>query len=343
MGPPGVPTRLLPERFGSCWTYAGRSAPGQLAAAEMLDTYGFRRLTARTRVFGVAGRPVAASLSPVIHNAWFAAIGLDAVYVPLDTGSADDLLAFADWLPLDGISVTAPLKTEVFERVSVLDTVSNRVRAVNTIKALTPGAAGMALPGTRTPRRADPDPAGSTFGRPATLAAINTDVEGFLAPLRRRRFDLQGKRVAILGAGGASRAVAVACAGSGARVSVHARRLGPARLVASLTDGSASDAPPAAGSWDVLVNTTPLGSDAHAGENPAAGVPLDGELVYDLVSNPPVTPLLCDAAAAGCATVSGLEMLVAQAEAQAEWWTGLRPAPGLMRAAAERALKGSGG
>jgi shikimate 5-dehydrogenase len=117
----------------------------------------------------------------------------------------------------------------------------------------------------------------------------------------------------------------------GADVTVSARRrnaavhlVGPGGRVVSF--------PPPRGSWDVLINATPIGTWPRTDETPIPGPLLDGgRLVYDLVYNPPVTSLLREAAAAGCRTISGLEMLVAQAERQFEWWTGQRPAPGLFR------------
>jgi shikimate 5-dehydrogenase len=119
---------------------------------------------------------------------------------------------------------------------------------------------------------------------------------------------------------------------------VHARRAEQAAALAAHAGVEAGRFPPAAASWDVLVNTTPVGTAPATDDTPMAGLPLDGALVYDLVYNPPATRLLRDAAAAGCRTIGGLAMLVAQAEAQFAWWTGQRPAAGVMREAALRRL-----
>jgi shikimate 5-dehydrogenase len=100
--------------------------------------------------------------------------------------------------------------------------------------------------------------------------------------------------------------------------------------------------PPAAGSWDVLVNTTPVGTAPAIDDTPLDASHLTGGgLVYDLVYNPPQTRLLADAAHAGCRTLGGLDMLVAQAQAQFEWWTGQRPADRVMRDAALARLQPS--
>jgi shikimate 5-dehydrogenase len=153
-------------------------------------------------------------------------------------------------------------------------------------------------------------------------------------------------RVSVIGAGGAARAAVVALASRGARVTVHARREARAREVAGslCADLKVSGDqgiqvgpwPPAPGSWDVLVNCTPLGSAAARDESPLPGGPFDGRLVYDLTYGPVESPLLREARAAGCLTLDGLPMLVAQAERQFEWWTGTRPIAGVMNEAARR-------
>jgi shikimate 5-dehydrogenase len=107
-----------------------------------------------------------------------------------------------------------------------------------------------------------------------------------------------------------------------------------AREVADASGARAGTFPPRPGSWDVLVNTIPLAADDPA--SPMAGVPLDGEIVFDLVYAPAETPLIAQARADGCLTIGGIEMLVAQAEKQFELWTGQRPPAGLFQAAVDR-------
>lgn len=309
MGTAGWASRILAAHFGSRWTYAGAGlAPGQIGEARLLDEFRFRSVSPRTAVYAVVGSPVAHSVSPAMHNAAFAAAGLDAVYVPLEPDSADDFLVFADAVGVEGASVTAPFKVDFAGRILEMDALSQRVGAVNTL------------------RRRD--------GR---WEATNTDVAGFLAPLRHRRW-LRGARASVLGAGGAARAAAVALAGQGARVTVHARRQEQARGVAGLIGGAAEPLPPAPGSWDVLVNATPVGSFPDVSASPIPVSDLTGALVYDLVYNPPDTRLLRDAAAAGCETVGGLEMLVAQATLQFAWWTGQTVPDAIFRDAALRRL-----
>jgi 3-dehydroquinate dehydratase/shikimate dehydrogenase len=309
MGPAGAPTRVLAAHFHSHWTYAGDGhAPGMIPASQMLDDYRFRDVTDRTAIYGVVGSPLTHTVSPAMHNAAFRAAGVDAVYLPLVASSADDFTIFATATGVQGVSITIPYKVDLFQRADEVDALSRQVGAVNTYRR----------DGLRWEGR-------------------NTDVSGFLAPLGGR-LDLRGTRAAVLGAGGAARAVVVALASSGSTVTVYGRNRGKAKDVAALAGGTAAAFPVVPKSWDLLVNTTPVGMHPNQDETPFEGT-FDGRLVYDLVYNPMETRLLRDAAAAGCETIGGLDMLVAQAEDQSEWWIGERPPAGLMREAAVRSVR----
>lgn len=310
MGEAGLATRILAQRFGSAWAYAGGVLDvGQVSAGRLLDQFRFRSIDENTAIYGVVGLPVAHSVSPAMHNAAFAATGLNAVYLPLPAADADDFLAFARGFDVKGASVTIPYKVPLMERVQHLDPLARQVGALNTLKQDGDGWSGR-----------------------------NTDVAGFLQPLRDRRVTLSGRRAAILGAGGSARAVAVALASQGARVTVCARDLAKAQSVASLVGGVADTLPPRAGSWDLLVNCTPVGMHPRMDQSPMPPSGLARGLVYDLIYNPAVTRLLRDAATAGADTIGGLDMLVAQAREQFEWWTGTQPSSSVMRAAASRRL-----
>jgi shikimate 5-dehydrogenase len=160
-------------------------------------------------------------------------------------------------------------------------------------------------------------------------------VAGFLAPLAG--VSLQGMRAAVLGTGGAARAVVGGLRAAGASVSVYGRDAQRAAAVARTGRGGQAEAlagQPARGSWDLLVNATPLGTYPDAEVSPLDADALSGGIVYDLVYNPERTRLLRDAERAGCRTIGGLDMLVAQAALQFEWWMGV-PAPvDVMREAA---------
>ncbi len=305
MGDYGLASRVLPSRFGSAWTYAGSlRSIGQLSAAALLNEYRFRSHSDETALYGLAARSVGHSLSPVMHNAAFGAAEDDAVYLPLPATSAEDFVAFAHTMRLRGASVTIPYKVALLDAIDDVDPSARRIGAINTIRV----------------------------GDDGRWTGANTDASGFLAPLRD--VPLAGLRASVLGAGGAARAVAVALSSAGAAVTVHARRRPEAERIAAIADATVGPWPPDAGSWDLLVNCTPVGMYPHPDESPLPADRLTGRYVYDLVYKPMTTRLLRDAASAGCRTIGGLDMLVAQAEAQFSWWTGKPAAAGVMRAAA---------
>lgn len=312
MGDVGIVSRVLFQRMNSRWTYASDDrgvAPGQLSARTMLQRFRVAQISGATEVYGVVGRPVRHSLSPAMHNEAFAALGRDAVYVPLAAATFDDVLAVTDAFGICGASVTAPFKGDAWQACTAHDGWAMATQAVNTLVQ---------------------GPHGTWYGQ-------NTDVEGFLQPLAAQ-LSLNGCRAVVVGAGGAARAVVAALHQAGAHVAVHARREETARRLADSVGGVvATDLSGA--SWDLLVNATPVGTspDVEASPVPRRALPGVG-LVYDLVYNPADTRLLRDARAEGCRTLGGLDMLVAQAEAQCRAWTGTPPPHGVMRAAAEAAL-----
>jgi 3-dehydroquinate dehydratase/shikimate dehydrogenase len=306
MGEAGLATRILPGRFGSCWTYAGDGvAPGQIGLDRLLGEFRFRAIGPRTELYGVAGRPVAHSLSPAIHGAAFEQLGLDAAYIPLAAADAADLFDGVRALGVAGVSVTAPFKVDVMKGLVSLHPDARVTGAVNTLVRDGGGWRGH-----------------------------NTDLEGFLEGCAG--VALRGRRVAVLGTGGAARAVALAARRSGATVTCYGRDRGKAEALAAALSVGAGARPVPAGSWDVLVNATPLGMHPDTEQSAFPESTYDGDVAYDLVYNPTRTRFLQDAAAGGCRTIGGLGMLVAQARRQIELWTGLRPDPEPMRDAAER-------
>jgi 3-dehydroquinate dehydratase / shikimate dehydrogenase len=302
IGEAGVPSRVLASRYGSVWTYAGNGvAPGQLPASQMLEL-GYRRVGPSTRLFGVVSTNALHSFSPVMHNAAFCASGIDAVYVPLRAADFDDFRAYAAAMGIEGASITIPYKLEALRAAGRADDLTRTIGAANTMRRC-----------------------GEIW------EATNTDVAGFLAPLEAAYgAPLADARASVLGAGGASRAVIVALLSKHATVTVHARRAAPARELAESLGASAGEWPPAPGSWDLLVNCTPLGGAGMREESPIARDRLTGRLVYDLTYGGSESALIRDAREVGCRTLDGLPMLIAQAERQFEWWTGQSPKPGVM-------------
>jgi shikimate dehydrogenase len=257
-----------------------------------------------TRVVGVIGWPVEHSLSPAIHNAAFAALGMSWVYVPLPVppGRVAEALGGLLALGLAGANVTMPHKTEVAELIEQRSEDAARLRAVNTI----------------------------VIG-PDGLSGHNTDAPGFDRFVRRDAgFDPAGKSALLFGAGGAARACALALARGGlADVTVALRDPARARELRETLEGldtrlSVVSFDDAAGRGvDLILNATPLG--AHGEELPLP--PLGPEvLAVDLLYRPAVTPLQTAARAAGGSAFGGLGLLLHQAALSFELWTG-QPAP----------------
>jgi shikimate dehydrogenase len=262
--------------------------------------------SAKSVVVGVIGHPVRHSLSPVLHNAAFAALGLDWVSVafPVAPGMLDAALSGARALGLRGLSVTMPFKEAAAAAVDRTSPTAQRLGAVNCVVV-----------------------------EPEGLVGHNTDGEGFVAALRRGAgFEPSGRRCLVVGAGGAARAVVLALAHAGAsQVIVVGRAPARAADAASLAgDVGRTGTPLDASDADLVVNATPAGmaGTAVAEELPPVdpGLLGRGQLAVDLVYAPRPTRWLELAAGQGAATLDGLGMLVHQAALQIELWSG-RPAP----------------
>ena len=279
-----------------------------------------------TRLVGVIGSPISHSLSPLLHNAAFAALGLGATWHSLAfdvaPGQAAQALAAMRRADISGLSVTMPHKADVVGLVDECTEVAQRLNAVNCI--------------VRTE---------------GMLLGTNTDGEGFVASLARgAHFNPAGRRCVVIGAGGAARAVVLALAHAGAsRVWVLNRTTERATTAAALAGRAGSVVSPGAravaeavGSADLVVNATPFGmaGASPAGEDPWLVAPQllhAGQVAADLVYAPRPTRWLVEAAAAGARAVDGLGMLVHQAAAQLVLWTGERAPVEAMWEAAEAA------
>lgn len=328
MGGAGVLTRVLAPAFGAALTYGspapGReTAPGQLGARELRDVYRVQSLDTETTVVGIVGKPVAHSLSPHMHNAAFAARDLNAVYIPFDVS---DVSAFVRRMArpgtrelrwnLRGFSVTAPHKSAIVGHLDWVEPAADEMGAVNTV----------VVEGDK-------------------LRGYNTDARAALAPLEGL-IELRGARAAVIGAGGAARALLWGLRSRGARATVFARDTERARATAEAFGAEVEQLEGSSfAGFDLVVNATPLGTrGAHVGETPATVDQLRGaRLAYDLVYNPARTRFIKEADAASCETLGGLSMLVAQAAAQFELWTGAAAPVEVMHAAAERQLLEVGG
>jgi 3-dehydroquinate dehydratase/shikimate dehydrogenase len=323
MGDAGIATRVLGPSRGAFLTYASltnenATAPGQVNARQLRSLYRIDEINDETMICGLAGLPVMHSVSPHMHNAAFAAEEVNGVYLPLEV---KDIEAFIkrmvhpqtrelDW-NLRGLSVTAPHKSAVIELLDWVHADAKEIGAVNTI----------VVEGHR-------------------LLGYNTDVHGLIEPLLEAFDSLGGLSVAVIGAGGAARGAVWALKRQGARVTLFARDSEKAKPLAQFFDVACEPLAAAVfDRYDVVINATPLGSGDFVDQTPAVAEQLAGaRLVYDLIYNPIETQLLKQARHAGCQTLGGLQMLVAQARLQFELWVGRTPSTTIMQDAAAAAL-----
>jgi 3-dehydroquinate dehydratase/shikimate dehydrogenase len=303
MGEEGIVSRVLGPRAGAAFTFASsgdgaETAPGQVTARTLNDLYRVEHLDHATRVFGVAGNPIAHSLSPLMQNTALRRENVNAILLPLKVRKLSDLLTLVRELPLAGVAVTMPLKQEVLPHLANSDPLTSRIGACNTLRT---GADGM-------------------------LYGFNTDVAGVVRPLEKR-LKLKGARIAVLGAGGAARAAVFGLVAQGAEIFIVNRTHEKAQALAKEAKAKALKHEQFSRSrFDVLINTTPCGMAGNAQALPIEENELNAGLVFDMVYNPLETPLLKLAKERGIPTIGGLEMFVQQGARQFEIWTG-KPAP----------------
>jgi shikimate dehydrogenase len=289
------------------------------------------QLSGHTAIAAVLGDPVRHSLSPAMHNAALQELGLDWVYLalPVAPGDLATVVRALEAVDCRGLNVTLPHKQAVAALAAELTPLAARLGAVNTLVRRSSGG----------------------------WLGTNTDVEGFVAPLRTAGHWAQQQAV-VLGCGGSARAVVAGLAELGlARIRVAARN---AERLAAFTADCGTWAPGLeALSWDgleqalaeavLVVNTTPVGMASATDPAAALRSPLEAAqlaalapaaTVYDLIYTPRPTALLQAAAARGCTTIDGLEMLVQQGAAALRLWSGRAELPvAAMRAAALQQLQ----
>lgn len=314
MGQAGLMSRVLAGKLGSIFTYASCNqavAPGQIPVDQIKGLYRADMIGSETKVYGLVGEPVGHSIGPVIHNTGFAKVGLDAVYLPLLVGAGrDGFFRFMDqalarpWLCIRGLSITLPHKQHALEFVKArsghVEPLAERIGAVNTL----------------------------LIDHDGRIMAYNTDYLGAISAiysvLNIEEGQLKGWPVAVIGAGGAARAVVAGLADAGAKVTIYNRTLSKAQALASefgcgyapLDDISRSRA-------RLLVNCTSVGMYPDIDRSPVSEQVLEpGMVVFDTVYNPMNTRLLQIAAQRGCRCIDGLWMYAYQAAAQFKLFTG---------------------
>ena len=314
MGEVGLPARVLALAHGSALAYAPvatATAPGQVSLQQMKNLYRVHQLTRQTRVYAVIGYPISHSLSPLLHNSGFIARRIDSVFVPFLVKSLRDFLKAMPDFGIRGVSVTLPHKQTILRYLEHCDPLAAKIGAVNTVLV-----------------RRD----GSLFG-------TNTDYIGVLRALEEK-LPLSKSHVVILGAGGAARAAAFALVRAGAQVSICARRERAAR---ELARAAGADVLPRnalkSQRIDALINATPVGMHPHTAISPLAPSELNCRILMDLIYRPQRTQLLKLAVRRGIATISGVEMFLAQGMAQFEIWTKQTAPRQVMRRAVLAALR----
>ncbi len=303
MGDAGIISRVLGVRAGSAFTFAAATSgeetgPGQIAARTLIETYRIDQVDAATKVYGVAGNPIRSSLSPIMMNTAFRRETVNAVYLALQANKLADLLKLVHEIPIQGLSVTMPLKQEIMAHLEKTDPLSAKIGACNTVLRAQDGK----------------------------LYGFNTDVAGIVGPLEKR-MSLRGAKALILGAGGAARAAVFGLREKGAEVFILNRTLETAQKLAKQSGSKTIKKEALAKStFDVILNATPIGMAGIKGAPLLEAKDLKTKLVYDLVYNPLETPLLRLARQQNIPIITGIEMFVQQGARQFEIWTG-KPAP----------------
>jgi 3-dehydroquinate dehydratase/shikimate dehydrogenase len=310
MGETGFATRVLSPAYGGLFSYAAPNsaegtATGQISARMLRNLYRIDKFTKAARVYGVIADPVRHSISPAVHNRAFQARRIDAVYLPflVKPPQLKDFFALADKLPIAGFSVTIPHKQRILRYLDVVDPLTRRIGAVNTV-----------------------------WKKGGKWRGANTDTDGLVVPLSKK-LKLANATVLVAGNGGAARGAAFALSEAGAKIAFTGRNLDRVRAIAKTCDAEPLSREQAEGrKFDALVNCTPVGMWPHVDECFFEKT-IPAEIVFDMVYNPLETALIKRARAEGKAVLPGLHMFLEQAAKQFEIWTG-DSAP---RAAMERA------
>ncbi|UCD48828.1 MAG: type I 3-dehydroquinate dehydratase [Phycisphaerales bacterium] len=330
MGEAGLISRLLARKLGGLVTFASLdeasgTAPGQVTIGQFKDLYRHDSIDAETELFGVIADPVGHSLSPVIHNACFAEQLMNRLYLPLLVqGGRDELFAFLDglqarpWLAFRGFSITIPHKHSLLEYVRTqggnVEPLAEQIGAANTLILGSPATSHESQP-----------------------AAYNTDYAGALdaitAAMGITRDGFCDMSIAVVGAGGVSRALVAGFTDAGAQVTIYNRTVERAEQLAA-DFGCAHAGLDALASLDarLVVNCTSIGMHPDVDHSPVPQEVLKPDMaVFDTVYNPAETLLLKQARAAGAQTIDGIAMFVNQAMAQFHLFTGAPGNPTLMR------------
>ena len=268
------------------------------------------KIDEHTSLYGIVGIPLGHTLSPLMHNAAFRELGLNAVYLAFESTNLEGTIQGGRAMGIKGLSVTIPYKSRVIPLLDRIEPMARKIGAVNTVVREDDG-----------------------------LAGYNTDAAGALKALQEET-DPRNKRVMILGAGGAARAIGYILVENGSRLTIAnrsvkegeslARELGAAFV--PLADLKESET-------DILINATPVGMYPHEDESPLRLEAAKAQVVMDIVYNPLETRLLLSAKERGAVIVPGLRMFIFQGAEQFRLWTGLEAPIEVMEKTVRRALE----
>ena len=299
MGHYGFYSRILCEKFGSYMTYSSAlsevevpAAAWQLDVKELNELYRFRNITKKTKLYGITGYPLKASISTWIFNLAFGFENTDAVYVPFPADSANDILELAEELGVQGLSVTVPYKEAVLPMLTRRSAVVHSIGACNFMSRSIDG----------------------WFGDNTDSTSFSAAIMSFLG-----KKNLKWKKITIIGAGGVARSVAAEIFRMGGKALILNRTIHKAKDIASLYNfrwgGLDEHGVELIEKYsDVIIQATSVGMGGYEASDPLELYTFTGkEVVMDLVYYPAQTPFLTRATAAGCKTINGYDMVTYQA------------------------------
>lgn len=312
MGPMGTPSRILAYKTNSFLTYtspeetiANTTAIGHLDPITLNEVYHFRELNENTKIYGITGWPLAHTSSPKLHNSGYKKHNMNAVYIPIRSPVIHDVMNFCEKVGVSGISVTVPHKETVLAELDKVDSEVTDICAANTV-----------------------------VKENNKWVGYNTDASGFTVAFQEFLGvkKLHHRRVAIIGAGGAARAIAYAIKKLGGKACIFNRTIENAKSIAEKYDFdfaqlSIDSISKLKKYSDIIVQTTSVGN--IVGSTIKSSDPLyfydfiGTENVYDIIYSPEITPMMARAIASGCHVANGFSMLDNQGYRQFKLFTGV--------------------
>lgn len=291
MGEKGEFARVLGKVVGNRIDYAilrghGKTGPGQLTVEELVDIYHYPTLNPKTAIYGLIGNPVAKSPGHIHHNGVFQKRNVNALYIKMivDPEELETFIHYAKKIGIRGLSVTIPLKEKILSLIDEIDPKIRQIGAVNTL-----------------------------LFKEGRIYGINTDGAGALDAIEKKE-KCKGKKIVLIGAGGAARGIAFEAQARGAHLVILNRTLDRAKELAALVSGKAGSLSEVPRDADILINCSPDPMPIDPNCIPSHA------LVMDIVISPKETPFLQEAQTRGCRVVYGEEMFLNQAAGQTKFW-----------------------